>query len=306
MTLRPGLHVLVLAFVALLAWPEGRLGVATAQQSDRPQVGPVARGIVDVDGGLVQIAAQRDGVVREVLVEEGQVVRLDQPLAIIDDQAARVQLAVVAAQLNERRAAVGVASVRVQTTTRERDRLAPLARTGAVPRKSFDDADADMRAAIAELDLRQAEVGTLEAQFRAAEFERDVRTVRSPGEGTIVRRLVRPGDGLSTLNVTALFWFAPDIPRIVRAEIDEQVAGLVRDGQPVSIALEISQDRVAARGRVLRLGRAYGPRRATTYEPRERADIRVLEAIIAFDGQPPAVPLGQRVIVRFLAEGTRP
>lgn len=301
----------VLASVVLMAplpstAPLGQPNRAFAQAPDRLAAGPAARGIIDVDGGLVQIAAQRDGVVREVFVEEGQAVMQNQPLVVIDDQAARVQIAVATAQRRERLATVKVATVRVETARRERDRLAPLARSRAVPQKSFDDAEAELRAATAELGLRNAEADTAEAQLRSAEYEREVRTIRAPSHGTIVRRLVRPGDGLSTLNVTPLFWFAPATERIIRAEIDEQFSGSVQEGQLATFALEVSQDRVAGRGRVVRLGRAYGPRRATTYEPRERADVRVLEAILAFDGEPPSVPLGQRVIVRFLSEGTRP
>jgi multidrug efflux pump subunit AcrA (membrane-fusion protein) len=46
----------------------------------------IGRGRVDIDGGLIQIAAQRDGVVVEVFVEEGANVKAGQLLARLDDR----------------------------------------------------------------------------------------------------------------------------------------------------------------------------------------------------------------------------
>ena len=282
-----------------------RVSMALAQSAVGPGVAPAARGVIDVEGGLVQVAAQRDGVVRDVFVKEGEAVRKDQPLAVIDDRLATIQLSINQAQLMEKQAATDAQAVRVEKARRERDRLTPLARTRAVAQKALDDAETELRLATAELAQRKAEIATAEAQVRSASYEREVRTIRAPSDGVIVRRLVRPGDGLSTLNVTSLFYFAPSTERVVRAEVDEQFAPLLREGQSADISLEADQGSVAARGRVTRIGRAYGPRRATTYEPRDRADVRILEAIISFDGPAPPVPLGQRVIVRFNS-GARP
>ena len=278
----------------------GRQEVPPAQPASDDHIVPIARGLVDVDGGLVQIAAERDGVVRAILVEEGETVRLGQPLAAMDDRAAVIQIGIAEAQLVERQAAVELQAVQVDRAKRERDRLAALARTDVASQKSLDEAEKEVRLAAAELALRRAEKATAEAQVRSARHEREVRTISAPVDGAIVRRLVRPGDGVSTLNVTPLFWFAPGTAAIVRAEADEMFAPLLRVGQLAAIALETSQSETVARGRVLRIGKAYGPRRVTTYEPRDRADMRVLEVTVGFDGKPPQVPLGQRVLVRFL------
>lgn len=261
-----------------------------------------ARGVIDVDGGLVQLAAERDGIVTEVLVEEGDTVLKGQPLALIEDRAAVLQLAISEAQRLERLAAVKAQEVRLAAARRERDRLQPVAAAGAVPRKAADDADTDLRLAEADLALRRAEAATAEAELGSARYERDVRMVLAPSDGDVIRRLVRAGDGLSTLNVTALFWFAPAGARVVRAEVDEQLASLVHEGQTAEITLEGGDEAVAARGRVTRVGRALGPRRATVYEPRERVDVRVLEVIVAFEGDPLSVPLGSRVLVRFVRQ----
>ncbi|MTW19201.1 efflux RND transporter periplasmic adaptor subunit [Rhodoplanes serenus] len=272
---------------------------APARRGDgAPTLVPVGRGIVDIEGGLVQIAAPRDGVIRDVLVEEGQMLKADAPLAVLDDRPATHQLDIARAQLEERRAAVAVQEARLAAARRERDRIAPLVGGRIVSQKTFDLAASDVDLQSAELQARRAEVTTAEAQVRSAAYELALRTIRAPADGVVVRRMVRPGDGVSTLNVTPLFLFAPGTPRIVRAEIEELFLPRLAAGQRAEIAIENATG-APVPGRLIRIGQAFGPRRATAYEPRDRVDVRVLEVVIGFEGPAPAVPLGQRVVVRF-------
>lgn len=289
------------AFVAMIALAQGDSAAPSAGGSPGgpARTVPAARGTLDVDGGIVQLAAQRDGVIREIFVAEGQAVRRNEALAVIDDRVATIQLDIAEAQLGERIASVAAQEARVANARRERDRLAPLASAKAVSQKSFNDAEGDLKLQLAELAQRQSEAATAEAQVRSAEFEKGVRTVRAPSDGVVVRRLVRPGDGVSTLNVTPLFWFAPALERVVRVEIEDYFVKQLTVGQDAEMALDSDPTLVIARGKLVRLGQAFGPRRVTAYDPRERVDVRVLEGVVAISGPPIQAPLGQRVIVRF-------
>lgn len=258
----------------------------------------VARGIVDVEGGLIQIAAARDGIIREVRVEEGQFVRQDDILLVVDDRAARVALEVLDAERTQVELAIECARVRLATAEREVDRLERLRSHAAATTKELDDARDVLRLARAELAERTAALETARRRYAQGEYERERHTVRAPVDGVVVRRLARPGDGTSTLNVTTLFWLAPARPPIVRAEIEEEWARQVAPRQSVSIFVENDTTETFA-GHVVRVGRTFGPRRATVYDARERVDVRVVETIIEFEGTPPALLLGQRVFVRI-------
>ena len=96
-----------LLLLLAVAVPSAPITLAAAQEASRLPAVVVARGLVDVDGGLIQIAASRDGVVREVLTEEGQSVKRDAVLARIDDRIPKVQASVAAAELAQARAAPG-------------------------------------------------------------------------------------------------------------------------------------------------------------------------------------------------------
>jgi HlyD family secretion protein len=270
-----------------------------------PLSAPLAagRGVLDVRGGLTQIAAARDGVVVEVLVEEGARVTAGQLLARLDDRLVRAQHAVAVAELAERVAAIGVLEARLAGALREQSRAADAVRANAAARQILDQANTEVAVLRAEIAARQAERKSAAARLGVAAEEVEAREVRAPADGAIIRRSARPGDGASTLQVSTLFWFAPDTPRIARIEVDEAHAARLRPGLPAEVTLEVAEaDGARWRGRVERVGAAFAPRRAQVYEPRERGDVRVLEAVLAFEGEGPAMPLGTRLVARILPE----
>ncbi|MCA3096121.1 MAG: HlyD family efflux transporter periplasmic adaptor subunit [Rhodocyclaceae bacterium] len=264
---------------------------------------PIAagRGILDIQGGLTQIAAARDGIVAEVLVEEGARVAPGALLARLDDRLVRAQHAVAEAELAERNAAIGVLEARLSGALREQDRAAQAVRANAAARQLLDQASTDVAVLRAEIAAAEAARDSAAARLRAAAEEVEAREVRAPAGGTIVRRTARPGDGVSTLQVSTLFWFAPDTARIARVEIDEAHAARLRPGLPAELSVEVAEgEGLRWRGRVQQVGAAFAPRRVQVYEPRERGDVRVLEAVLAFEGAAPELPLGTRLVARIL------
>lgn len=254
-----------------------------------------AKGRIDVEGGVVRLAARRDGVVQKVFVEEGQRVRAGDPLAQLDDQSARLATGLARAEWDAARQALPVLQVRIEAAEREVRRLEPLAADDSVPRQALDEAVDRLRVLRAELAAARAAVATSARRLASVEHEIEQRVVRAPLDGTIARRHARPGDGVSTLNVTPLFVFAPDAPRIVRAELEERFLPGVAPGQPAEIVLEADGSRRFP-ARVLRLGQVVGARTASD-DPSERQDSRVVECVLAIDA--PELLIGQRVIVRF-------
>lgn len=284
---------------AMLADPEASSqpdATPTAAEAMRKVV--VARGVIDVEGGIIQIAASRDGVIREIRVEEGAEVKQGDGLAVIDDRVPRAALAVANAELAQAEAALAATRVRLAAGKREVLRLEPLTRTGVTPTRIYDQATDTMRIAEADFIMQTAVIETTRARVAQAELELEQRIVRAPIDGVIVRRLARPGDGASTLNVTTLFWLAPASPRIGRIEIEESSGERVRPGQTVEVIVD-GDDARTLTAKVQRVGRAFGPRRVTVYDARERADVRFVEALLTFDTHANRLLLGQRIIARI-------
>lgn len=268
-----------------------------SQATDQPELVAAAKGRIDIEGGLVKLAAKRDGVVHEVLVEEGAQVKSGQVLLVLDDQQARLSAALVEAELVEARSALAPLQVKLEAADREVRRLTPLMTKKMVEQRELDRALDTAALLRSEIEAARATIGTAERRLEVAELEIEQHVVRAPGDGRIVRRTARPGDGVSILNVTPLFLFAPDRPRIVRAELEERYLTRVRPGQAALVTME-ADDSQRFPATVLRLGLVVGQRTASD-DPNERQDNRVVECVLAIDA--PDLLIGQRVIVRFLA-----
>lgn len=264
--------------------------------------GGVARGRVDVEGGIVKLAAQRDGVIKSVPVGEGDQVRAGQVLAVLDDEQARLQAGLAEAEYRAARAEAAPLRAKLTAARREVERLQQAVSAELAPGQSLDTARDDVAALQAELGVVDQRAQVLQRKWQVAEHEVSRHTVRAPSDGQIVRRDVRPGDGVSTLNVTPLFLFAPARPRVVRAEFEERFIAQLKPGSPVEIALEVDESRKFA-GRLLRLSPAVGLRTRSD-DPAEKQDVRVVEAVVAL--QAPQLLIGQRVIVRLPAAAGAP
>lgn len=289
------------AALALLATPLVACGKAEPKPpAAAPAAQPVAiaKGKIDVEGGVIRLAAQREGLIQEVLAEEGDRVVKGQVLATIDSRQAALSVAQARADLSEARARLLAAMARSRAADREAVRLAGLGQVDAVARQDADKAMDEAGIQRGELAAARAAVEVAAQKLKTQEFEIEARQVRAPLDGRIVRRSAKPGDGTSTLNVTELFLLAPDAPRIVRAELDEQFIAEVKAGQRADILLEYDEKQ-SFRGRVLRLGEVFGSRKLASDDPNERQDTRVVEMVVAVEGAP-ALRIGQRVLVRVM------
>ena len=52
----------------------------------------MARGAVDVEGGLIRITAERDGVIKQVSAEDGDIVKAGQVLALMDERLSLIHI----------------------------------------------------------------------------------------------------------------------------------------------------------------------------------------------------------------------
>jgi HlyD family secretion protein len=262
----------------------------------------IANGKVDVEGGIIPVAARRGGVVREVMVQEGETVTKGQILARQEDDEARLARDRAAAELAQAQAQIGSINVSIRTAKREYDRLAALASTNFIAKQKLDQANDAIAAANAQLQSQNAAIGTSRARLAEADYELEQRIIRAPADGRIVRRYANPGAGTSTLNVSTLFDLEPVAPRIVRAEIVESSIPVIAVDQEVEVVPEADETKVYV-GRVLRRAEVFGARKLQTDDPSERTDERVVEVVVSAQGAP--LLIGQRVLVKFMKPGQK-
>jgi HlyD family secretion protein len=260
----------------------------------------IANGKVDVEGGIIQIAARRGGIVREVLVQEGDTVVAGQILARQEDDEPRLAVQSAAAAVAQAESQLAQIRVDVRTARRERDRLQRLVATNFVAAQRIDQAEDQIAVAQARLGSQTAAVQTARAQLDQARYNQELTIIRAPSNGRIVRRYANPGAGASTLNVSNMFDLEPDAPRIVRAEVVESDLPNLIDGQAVEITPEGDTTKVYV-GAVMRRAAVFGARKLASDDPSQRTDERVVE-VVASAGDAPLL-IGQRVLVKFMKPG---
>lgn len=124
-------------------------------------------------------------------------------------------------------------------------------------------------------------------------------TLRAPQDGTVLQLLATIGSQYGSQPQQPAVIFAPNGPRIVRVEVDQEFSGRVSLGATATITDEASVGPVYY-GKVLRVADAFLPPRNHNFS----ADLlsggnnnRVLEAIVSIDPAPTMPKLGQRMRV---------
>lgn len=183
------------------------------------------------------------GLVTEVAVEEGQAVRRGQVLVRIENQDLTARQRQAEAGLEETRAVQANAEKAVE-------RLRHLRRQNAVPQQTLDEAETGAARAV-------AAVASAEQAVREAEVSLEYSEVRSPLDGTVVRKLAQPGD-LSTPGAPLLEVERLD-PIKVTVEVNEGDLTWVTVGQEVDVEIASLRARPIRRGRVEALNPAADP-----------------------------------------------
>ena len=260
----------------------------------------IANGKIDVEGGIIQIAARRGGIVREVLVQEGDLVSSGQILARQEDDEPRLQLQTSNADLVTAQSQLRQIQVDISATERELARMQQLAATNFVAAQRLDQSRDAVASARARLASQQAAVETARARRNQAAYNVELTVIRAPADGRIVRRYANPGAGASTLNVSNMFDLEPKAPRIARAEIVEADIPNVTAEQQVEVTPESDPSKVYV-GTVLRRAAVFGARKLASDDPSQRTDERVIEVVVAVNDAP--LLIGQRVLVKFMKPG---
>ena len=281
----------------------GAQGATIDPSSVNTPYAAIAAGKVDIEGGLVDVAARAPGIVREVLVQEGDKVKKDQVLARQEDDDARLSRNRVAAQLNQSEAQLPILEVQLDAAVREEKRLERLIAENATSQQIYQQAQDNTRQLRAQVVAQKSSIALVRAQLAEANYQVELYVIRAPADGTIVRCYANPGSGASTFSVTAMFQLQPDSLRIVRAEVEERSITLVKAGQKVEIVPESDQQKSYS-GQVIRIAGVMGSRKLASDDPSQRADERVVEVVV--DAEQAPVIVGQRVLVKFLKDGAKP
>lgn len=224
-----------------------------------------------------ELAFRIGGKVTRRLVEVGEQVKKDQPLAELDPQDVRLQLEATRAQ-------VAAAEANLQLVRAERDRYKTLLARNLVSRSQYDNAENLYRSG-------EARLKQIKAEFNVANNQAGYAVLRASQDGVIARRMVEVGQVVAAGQT--VFTLAAHGEREVAISLPEQAFGRFRVGQEVAVELWSQPDQRFA-GRIREMSPSADPQS------------RTFAARVAFtEGKVPA-ELGQSARVFIAHDGVVP
>ncbi|HEV2607284.1 MAG TPA: HlyD family efflux transporter periplasmic adaptor subunit [Xanthomonadaceae bacterium] len=273
---------------------------AKPAEADVPTTRPtdaaaVARGRVDVEGGLLSISSIRDGTVTTVNANDGDRVKQGDLLVQLDRRPAEMGVAVAQAELEQSSAQAAVLAARLPPLEQQSRRLTAAASDGAATGQSADDARNAVTVLKAELTAARAGVGIARQHLAAAQFERAQMSINAPFAGRIVARNVQVGDRVAAQSGKELIRVLPDRPLIVRVELGEAFVDAVHPGMRAEVIAD-ANPKMSLTAHVLRVGQVFGVA-GRSDDPQQSPDARVVECVLALDSG--SLRVGQQVLVRI-------
>ncbi|GKS84226.1 HlyD family efflux transporter periplasmic adaptor subunit [Acidovorax sp. SUPP1855] len=283
--------------VLLVACNEKPLPSAVAAEPPPPAQVAVARGKIEVPGGLLELSPAQEGLVQAVAVQEGQTVQRGQLLLRLAGDAAGSEAAVAQSELHLAQARHQARAQRLPALRRTAARLSEAVTAGAAEPQRADEALQAVRDAEADLAVSQAEAEVARSRLAQVQAQRARLELHAPEDGTVVRVGTQAGQRAPASGGAAAITLLPRRPLVVRAELNESYAAQVHVGQRATVTTD--GDTAAAAmppAHVVRISPVLGTGRLQ--DDVQRGPVRIVECVLEFD-QAPTARVGQNVRVSF-------
>lgn len=243
------LHALLLSALALQGCaPDDAQATSTSRT---PSL--LARGIVDVQGGLVSVRSRRTGQLAEITAAAGQEVTRGTVLATLQSETQTAEADAARAEVQRARAELASERLKVAALSEALGRVREAVKLGAESEHVRDELQAQLDAQTSALPVAEASIAAAEARLRAAQFVADSSAVRAPIDGRVVQLNARVGDLVNATDGPALFLVRPNTALIVRASVPSRDVSHLHVGSLASIS-DADDSETVYDGRVLSLG----------------------------------------------------
>ena len=297
--MRGGCLLLVLATLGLQGCSQPDSRAPAPSTAVVPSYVAMARGTVDVEGGLLNVSTARDGVFTSVAVKPGQQVHRGDLLGQLDDRAVSLDVGMAEAEVQHATAELAALTVRQPATQQTMQRWQEAARLGAAEQQQADAASAASAQLQADIAVARAGVELARQKELQARHELVLRKILAPVDAEIIKVLVQPGSTVSLQDREPSFVLLPQRPLVVRAEVNESYVARIQSGHAAEVTLEADPSLAPIKARVVRVGRVLEAGRLSE-APQMAHDF---ECILELQDNPATMAqklrIGQTVLVKF-------
>lgn len=254
----------VLAAVSVIAMLAGGWWFYNGRQGAKKDIEPVKADNRVLSEGIIfpvrysQMVMPVDGMIGEVLVQEGDMVKAGQPLIRLVRQDYQARVGSTSADVSRAAAALEQAKINLADATRELERQKRLETAGAVSKQQFEQAKTLADRNQAALAQALAELKTQEARLVESEGLLDKTELKAAISGTVVFLDSKIGEHASI--GTVLVRIADQSEWEIRSDdLTELTIAKVKKGDPVALTFDgIPELEIAGRVKSIR---AYGEKK---------------------------------------------
>lgn len=259
----------------------------------------IGLGIVEIEGGIINVSANRSGTFTKVLVSEGDVVKTGQLLAIQEDRDERIRIR--SAEIAIEKALISTKQNELDMAIKERELgRAKLQRDqDAISQQQYDNISDALKRSRLSMDSNKINLESLHTNLETARFNLAQKRLISPVDGRILEAAVNAGSGVSTVNVSTAFKIIPDAPKRVRINLNEANIDKVFIGQEVKLS-RASDRTISYTGHVSHIAEVFS---AANNPSGSRGGSNTIEVLIKADELP--LRLGQSVLAQFMKPVSR-
>jgi membrane fusion protein, multidrug efflux system len=201
-----------------------------AEASAPPQTAPadyIASGPIVVED-QVDLEAQRDGVVTEVFVETGALVKKGQLLAKLDDRQLTADRDAAAAKARSTEADLKNWEAGAKVAQAERDRAEQLWQANIIAKSEEEKTKYQYDANEYEVERQREDMKYAQDELKSLDLELEKTRITAPFDGVIARRYLRVGQEVAKND--RLFWISAVAPLRVKFALPEAYLGRVQKG----------------------------------------------------------------------------
>ena len=188
----------------------------------------------------VEVAAQRDGVVTEVLAETGAPVKKGQLLAKLDDRQLTADRDAAAAKARSAEADLKNWEAGANVARAERDRSEEMWKAHIIAKEQEEKAGYQYDAAAFEVERQREDMKYAQAMARSLDLELEKTRITAPFDGVVARRYTRTGQEVAKND--RLFWISAVAPLRVKFALPEAYLGRVKKGTELVVAAAATPD----------------------------------------------------------------
>lgn len=258
----------------------------------------IARGKIDVEGGLLNIAAPSDSRFNDINVKLGDEVKAGDVLAKLNDENELLGVELVEADVQHAQAELDALNGRLQYTQHLAERWSTAVTAGVAEQQQVDEMQQTLAQLHADINIAKNTLGTAAIKRKQANIALSQRTLRASQNAKVIKVFAQKGSVLIAnqgLNQGIAFILLPAKPFIVRAEVNESFISRVHQNSTAIVTLESNLQASPIKAKVISVGATLD---ISHWNEEQQQPSRVIECILAIDQQQNLL-VGQNVMVKF-------